>query len=67
MKLIKILALACILPSCKKDYTCYCSSKLADIKGFAIHDTKKNAKKRCKNYETNGQLGYQTDGCEIKK
>ena len=61
-----ILSFVLILLGCKKDHICYCSSKFADVKGFTIHGTKEYAKQKCKEYETNGSIGYQTDGCEIK-
>ena len=42
------LSFALLLLSCKKDHTCYCSSKYADIGGFTIHGTKEYAKQKCK-------------------
>ncbi len=62
---IALLIFILTLFSCKKDHTCFCDNDYADVKGFTIHGTKKYAKQKCKEYETNGLVG-QTDGCEIK-
>lgn len=51
--------------SCKKNYRCLCSSDTVDSVDFNIKDTKKNAKKECKEYETNGKLSYTPTHCEI--
>ncbi len=51
--------------SCKKNYRCLCSSDTVDARDFNIKDTKKNAKKTCKEYETNGKLSYVPNHCEI--
>ena len=65
-KLIILSSLVLTLFSCKKDHTCLCSNNYIDVGGFTIHGTTKYAKQKCKEYETNGSLGYETTGCEIK-
>jgi hypothetical protein len=36
--------------SCKKGYTCACSSDSGFYDGFDIHETKRRADKKCKEY-----------------
>jgi hypothetical protein len=65
---MKIYLFACsvlFLISCKKEYHCGCSSDTIDNTYFIIRDNKSNAKKKCKQYETNGQLSYTTTGCKL--
>ena len=65
-KLIILSSFALTLFSCKKDHTCFCNNNYIDVGGFTIHGTKKYAKQKCTEYETNGLIGYETTGCEIK-
>jgi hypothetical protein len=63
-----ILILICvtlIFTNCRKDHTCICANPYIDVTGFKIKDTKRNAKKRCKAYETNGELNYTSDNCYL--
>jgi hypothetical protein len=38
------------ITSCKKGYTCSCSSDSGFYDGFDIHASKKNAEKKCNDY-----------------
>lgn len=46
-KIVLIILTTCLLTGCKKDYTCICPDPLIDQSGFVIHDTKRNATKKC--------------------
>ena len=68
MKTLLIIAISLISLfqfSCKKNYTCLCSNPYIDSGGFTIKDTKKNAKRICKEYETNGKLTFVPTSCTI--
>ncbi len=45
-----IAAITFGLSSCKKGYTCACSSETGLYDGFDIHDTKKKAESKCRGY-----------------
>ncbi|MES2514885.1 MAG: hypothetical protein V4580_12105 [Bacteroidota bacterium] len=53
MKTIASISIAILLglfASCKKGYTCSCSSNDGFYDGFDIHGSKRNAEKKCENY-----------------
>ena len=72
MKTIKIFALASFgiiaLASCKKDYTCNCSSG-----GFTVvaetytSVSKKDAESKCSDYEKDAQQIVENASCSIAK
>lgn len=55
--------------SCKRGYTCACSSESGFYDGFDIHDTKKRATKRCKDYYISKYDSVSTSSvkCELIK
>jgi hypothetical protein len=68
-----IITLSCI--SCKKGYTCACSSETGFYDGFDIKENKKRAEKKCdeyykSNYENRLPDSTQNIGtvhCELRK
>ena len=64
---IKLLMLILItLSSCKRTRVCYCDSGKVDALPIPVYGTKKVAKAKCKDYETNGKLDYYPEyGCDI--
>ncbi len=73
-KLLTILALSVFVmafASCKKDYTCECTTTTAGVSASAsttIKDTKKKAKEKCDEGDSSSSVGgvTVTSECEIK-
>ena len=72
---MKVLVIASFLlasigiGSCKKGYTCACSTESGFYDGFDIHDSKKRAEKKCSDYErTQYDTAFISNvKCELKK
>ncbi|MBC7412676.1 MAG: hypothetical protein H7331_09520 [Bacteroidia bacterium] len=67
LKIVGLVLVVTSLFACKKEYTCVCSNPYIDPKGFIIKDTKRSAKQKCKDYETNGKLGSLQTTCNLTK
>ncbi len=70
MKFSIFITLLCafVFTSCKKGYTCYCTNPSGTFDYYNIHDTKKNATQRCKDYyDTHyASVPFNEVTCELK-
>ncbi|MBC7412675.1 MAG: hypothetical protein H7331_09515 [Bacteroidia bacterium] len=67
LKIVGLVLVVTSLFACKKEYTCVCNNDRIDAIGIKIKDTKRNAKKKCKEVETNSQLSSLPLTCNITK
>lgn len=68
ISMIIILLGTFYLTSCKKGYTCYCYNPGGTFDYYNIHDTKKNATKKCKDYYNANYASVSMNevNCELK-
>lgn len=63
-----ILMAGILLPACKKEYICECTSPAGTLTAFRAKDKKKNAEQKCENYynENYGGVAFNETSCKIR-